>query len=283
MLKQRWGVSFCFYISMLTACSTATHKFKSNAEQLGFKRQVVSGQPFQHVLYISPSKQPKTNILHVYIDGDGTPFLQNRYPAVDPTPRHPILLNLMHKDPQQSLYLGRPCYHQNTTQHDPLCHRANHRYWTNERYSPAIVKSLLFTLKHYVKINYAHDKPPTIVLIGFSGGGTLSMLLAPYLTDLTPSLTVITLAGNLDTEKWTKHHHYQPLTGSLNPANQPPLAKYIKQLHILGSNDKNVLLSMVTPVIKKQYNATFIPLANANHQCCWQAIFPTILDKLIFQ
>jgi hypothetical protein len=190
-------VSLSFCISLLTACShtTPAHQFNLYAKQLGFERHSILGKPFQHTLY-SPLVRAKTkiraNTLHVYIDGDGSPFLQHRYPTVDPTPQRTILLDLMRKDPQQSIYLGRPCYHQQATPKspvtDPLCHRANHRYWTNERYAKVIVESLFVALKRYVQRHYAADDSLSIVLIGFSGGGTLSMLLAPYVSDLSQLL-----------------------------------------------------------------------------------------------
>jgi hypothetical protein len=294
--KSLGGVSVSLCISLLTACSNTTpaYHFNAYAKQLGFERDSILGKPFQHTLYHLP-KQSKTRTdagtkaktLHVYIDGDGSPFLQHRYPAIDPTPHRAILLDLMRKDPQQSIYLGRPCYHQQATPKspvtDPLCHRANHRYWTNERYAKVIVESLFVALKRYVQRHYAADDSLSIVLIGFSGGGTLSMLLAPYVSDLSQTLAVVTLAGNLDSERWARHHRYQPLTGSLNPAKQAPLAAHIKQLHLLGENDKNILYSMINPVIKQQYNATFIRLVKANHHCCWHTIWPSILDNLALQ
>ncbi|HHL19053.1 MAG TPA: alpha/beta hydrolase [Thiothrix sp.] len=288
--KALWVVSVSLCISLLTACShTPAHQFNVYAEQRGFERHSILGKPFQHTLYYLPERartktRTKAKILHVYIDGDGSPFLQYRYPAIDPTPHRTILLDLMRKDPQQSLYLGRPCYHQQaipkSSHADPLCHRANHRYWTNERYAKVIVKSLFIALKRYVQHHYAADDSLSIVLIGFSGGGTLSMLLAPYVIDLSQTLAVVTLAGNLDSDRWARYHHYQPLIGSLNPAKQAPLAAPIKQLHLLGDNDKNILASMINPVIKQQYNAKFIRLVNANHHCCWHTVWPDILDNL---
>ncbi len=291
--KSLWGVGVSVCMSLLTACShTPAQQFNAYATQLGFKQDSILGKPFQHTLYYLPKHaktktSTKAKILHVYIDGDGSPFLQQRYPAIDPTPQRTLLLNLMRKDRQPSLYLGRPCYHQQaipkSPHTDPLCHRANHRYWTNERYAKIIVESLFVALKNYVRSHYAPNQPLNIVLIGFSGGGTLSMLLAPYVTDLSQTLAVVTLAGNLDSDRWARHHHYQPLTGSLNPAKQAPLATSIKQLHLLGDNDKNILYSMINPVIKQQYNAKFIRLVNANHHCCWHTVWPDILNNLALQ
>ena len=54
-----------------------------------------------------------------------------------------------------------------------------------------------------------------LVLIGYSGGGVLAMLLAEQFP---ATQAVVTVAGNLDTDAWAIEHGYSPLRGSLNPA-----------------------------------------------------------------
>ena len=58
----------------------------------------------------------------------------------------------------------------------------------------------------------------SIVLIGHSGGGTLAVLLAPRIEDVSG---VVSIAANLDIDAWADHHNYDRLTGSLNPNSQP--------------------------------------------------------------
>ena len=51
---------------------------------------------------------------------------------------------------------------------------------------------------------------------------------------------VVTVAGNLDPDRWVAQHGYSPLVGSLNPARRPPLPSHILQLHFVGGRDRNV-------------------------------------------
>jgi hypothetical protein len=52
----------------------------------------------------------RDGVLHVYVEGDGAPYWQRDLTAPDPTPRNPLMLRLMALEPDQGIYLGRPCY-----------------------------------------------------------------------------------------------------------------------------------------------------------------------------
>ena len=256
----------------IAACTTASIQFEQNAQKLGFRQQIVQGTPFRHTLFLnkSPKKEKPSSILHVYLGGDGTPWIQNRYPAIDPTPRQSIMLKLMQMDNVESLYLGRPCYHQTNETQNSNCRRA---LWTEKRYAKIVIESMAMALQSYLQKRHQ----PKLVLLGFSGGGTLAMLLAPYFPE---TIAVVTLAGNLDIEAWTQHHHYSPLTGSLNPAKQKILASSIQQIHLWGENDQNIRDWMIKPVIKRQKRAKFIAIPNANHHCCWDQQWLNVLKKI---
>lgn len=210
---------------------------------------------------------PTKNTLHVYLGGDGTPWFNGRYITDDPTPLNPVMLRLMKLDNANTVYLGRPCYHQHRMPKN--CRKA---LWTTERYSQQVIQSMITALKRYQHEN----KITNIKLFGFSGGGTIAMLMAPHLKNVS---TVITLGANLDTNAWTKHHTYLPLTGSLNPATQVPLATHIQQIHIAAALDKKVPYYIIKSVTQKQINAKFILLKNADHNCCWGTIWPSLINK----
>ena len=76
-----------------------------------------------------------------------------------------------------------------------------------------------------------------LVIIGHSGGGTLAALLACEFP-VTP--TLITLAANLDIQRWAEIHSWSPLTGSQNPAHLPASCKQTNAYHFYGNQDKNV-------------------------------------------
>ena len=49
-----------------------------------------------------------------------------------------------------------------------------------------------------------------VTFVGYSGGGVLAVLIAERLDNVAG---VITVGANLDTDAWTEHHGYLPLTG----------------------------------------------------------------------
>src|SRR3954470_8647123 len=89
-------------------CSSPAQKFDHTAASLGLERRVVTGTTFQHTVFWSKADLRK-GILHVYLDGDGTPMRGGRA-TEDPTPRNPLMLNLLALDPGSAVYIGRPCY-----------------------------------------------------------------------------------------------------------------------------------------------------------------------------
>jgi pimeloyl-ACP methyl ester carboxylesterase len=250
---------------LLGGCISPQELLDIRAADFGFQRLLLNGDGFRHVAYHKPGG---TGALHVYLDGDGTPW-RNRYTvAIDPTPRRPLMLRLMAYDPHPALYLGRPCYH---GQHaEPGC---SPLLWTARRYGPEVLDSLAAALVNYL----AKNPYPELVFIGHSGGGTLAMLLAERFSR---TRAVLTLAANLDIDAWTALHDYTPLTGSLNPADRPPLPAPIAQLHLAGTDDDNVPAALIEPVVRRQPCAEFRALPGHDHFCCWEQEWPQLLREL---
>ena len=115
-----------------------------------------------------------------------------------------------------------------------------------------------------------------IRLIGHSGGGALAMLIAQQIE----VAQVVTLAGNLDTDAWTRHHRYTPLFASMNPAKQSALPDHITQWHLLAGKDAVVPPSIVKQFIKTQPNAIGIQLDEFDHSCCWTRIWPRVVSSI---
>ena len=153
-----------------------------------------------------------SSTLHVYLEGDGTPWVYRVIVTPDPTPRRPLMLGLMSLDDAPSIYVGRPCY--NGTSGASGC---DDTLWTSARYSATVVDSMAKAIRVIAR----RGGYSALRLFGHSGGGTLALLLAPRLEGV---LDVVTVAGNLDIEAWTRHHGYSPLRDSLNPASEPALA-----------------------------------------------------------
>lgn len=142
--------------------------------------------------------------------------------------------------------------------------------WTGTRYSAEVVSSMNEVISQY---SAAHKG---IVLMRYSGGATLAMLLTHKRNDV---VAVVTVAGNLDIDGWTEFHHFSRLKHSLNPTLQRPLPRTIVQLHYLGAEDKNIPRNVHQLAVEHQNQASPILVPGINHQCCWQDRWQRILKK----
>ena len=242
-------------------CSTPASRFDKAAASLGLQRET-------HTSIITYTKgrlidgQP----IHVYLDGDGTPSLGRGRSARDPTSRDRLILELIEADPASSILVGRPCYYGTTAE----CHPSQ---WTTARYSAEVVGRIVSAINEVIG-RYPNSN---IVLVGYSGGGTLAMLAAPALARLD---ALVTIAANLDTQAWVELHGYGPLLGSLNPATKPPLSPTIRQFHFFGEHDRNVPVEVARHVIDKQEHATVEVLPGFGHRCCWPEIWPAHIERI---
>lgn len=220
------------------------------------------GTDFLHRSLSRPGAGP---VLHVYIEGDGRPWLGPNRIAEDPTGRRLMMLELAALDPAPILYLGRPCYFDTA---DAAC---TPEWWTFYRYGATVVQSMNAVLDRYAQAFAG------VALFGHSGGGTLTMLMAARRSDVG---VLVTVGGNLDTHAWTAQHNYAPLTGSLDPARQPPLPAAIRQLHLLGEEDEVITREMIEPVVQRQPDAELRVLPDYDHRCCWEQLWPSLLREL---
>ncbi len=206
--------------------------------------------------------------LHVYLGGDGVPWHHLIHKSEDPGPYSPMVLQLMAQDRSPSIFLGRPCY-QGLARLSPC----NPEYWTSARYAEEIVDSMSTALRLLID----QHQYKQLVLFGYSGGGTLAVLLAARLPEVH---TVVTIAGNLDTDAWTRYHYYSPLSTSLNPARLPALPDTIRQVHLQGERDTNIPPKLAQTYLQKQRNATVILYPDYNHTLFWQTNWKQTLSTL---
>jgi hypothetical protein len=245
----------------LTGCESPATRFDADAKGSGFERQIAGGL----VLYQNGQLvdgQP----IHFYIDGDGTPSLRHGRISQDPTSRNRLILELIRADPFSSVLVGRPCYYGSNSD-------CSSEQWTTARYSKEVVDQLLATINPIIR-RFPISK---IVLVGYSGGGTLAMLAAPGLDRVD---ALVTIAANLDTRAWIEHHGYSPLVGSLNPADQAPLPPRIGQFHFFGGDDDNVPAGLSKRVIARQENAQVEIIDGFGHQCCWPEIWANNMSRI---
>lgn len=262
-------LSLLSILSALQGCATPAEKFNLTATEFGFTSQELDGMPYRHRLFLNPQARDANHIaeLHVYLDGDGTPWQSGTRIADDPTPRNPLILEMMKIDRAPAILLGRPCYY--GLSRSNAC---NESLWTSHRYSSEVVTSMQAALERWVSAR----KIKRLSLIGFSGGGALATLLAPRLERVA---TVITIAGNLDVRAWSQHHRYLEPTGSLNPMLDAHIPEQVRQIHMAGLKDRNVPARIIESFSASQRSALYLPYAEYDHACCWLDIWPEILKQ----
>ncbi|MFT4562858.1 MAG: hypothetical protein ACI9BW_002607, partial [Gammaproteobacteria bacterium] len=238
----------------LSGCESPATRFDVDARRSGFERVVAGGL----VLYQN-GQLVDGRPIHFYIDGDGTPSLGHGRISMDPTSRNRLILDLIRADTATSVLVGRPCYYGGSN-------GCSSKQWTTGRYSKEVVDQLLATINPIIR-RFPDSK---IVLVGYSGGGTLAMLAAPGLDRVD---AVVTIAANLDTRAWLEHHGYSPLEGSMNPADQAPLPPRIGQFHFFGGDDDNVPARLAKRTISRQENAEVEIIDGFGHRCCWPQIW----------
>lgn len=256
----------CLVLVLSSAgCSSPNQRFDAAARETGLTRWEVRGLGFHHAVFGSRDSYSEGGPVHVYLAGDGTPYVRRTLRSADPTPRRPAVLDLMAMDPAPRLLLGRPCYHGLAGTKG-----CGSDLWTQARYGEQVVGSMAAALRRVVP----QDAP--LVLIGFSGGGTLAVLLAPRLSNVAG---IVTLAGNLDIDAWTDLHGYSPLSGSRNPAGGGALPIRVRQLHLAGSSDRVVPPTLTRPVAVRLGGRLRL-MADTTHERGWRRHWPGILDEI---
>ena len=200
--------------------------------------------------------------LIIYIEGDGHVLINKYNISSDPTPIEPIglLLAVQHQG-KDVAYLARACQFLGKNQNQS-CKEA---YWTSNRYSREVVQNTNLAIEE-IKSKY---KAKNLVLIGYSGGATMALLVAARRDDVKK---IITIAGNIDVGAWVHHHNFQALSNSLDPVDYISALEKIPQIHFIGEKDEVVPLKIATKYFSHFLNASNIQLIivpNQEHICCW--------------
>jgi pimeloyl-ACP methyl ester carboxylesterase len=252
-------------LAMLGAC--AGDPTARLAREHGFSVRTVVGHPYHHLVVERGTVGSGDAPLWVFLEGDGRPFTAGGTRiAPDPTPRRPLALELAARTPGAVLYLGRPCYYR--LRDEPGCTPA---LWTDARYSEAVIDSLAAVIRAALESGQ-HTR---VVLVGYSGGGTLATLLAPRIDAVR---AVVTVAANLDVAAWASFHGYRPLTG-LDPATLPAGAGGARLAHLEGGRDTVVPPSLIAGYLAG-HRAVVGDFPDFDHVCCWVEAWPAILADL---
>ena len=273
MLKRLLTLA-CLMLAACTSLPTPTAR-RDTADALaarqGWQRVVLPAGDFQLAAYV-PDVRTSAETLTVYIEGDGFAWLSPSQPSADPTPIAPVGLKLALAQPAgNAAYLARPCQFVDAERTG-----CSARYWTSQRFAPTVIAAedrALDALK-------SRFQARRLTLVGYSGGGAVAALLAARRSDVT---RLVTVAGNLDSAAWARHHHVLPLTGSLNPADAIGALEGIPQWHFVGGRD-----AVVPPVLVESFADRFPaerrPVVRIepefDHACCWVESWPRLMQEI---
>jgi hypothetical protein len=250
----------------LAGCTSNARRIEELAGALGMTRSVVVAGGFRSPIFMrgAPGQQDET--LAIFIEGDGVPWEGGREPSLDPATRDPIALELLAQTPLPAAYVARPCYH------DMTGGRCTPERWTMARYSDEVVSSMT----EVVRTAALQAKARSLVLVGYSGGGVLAVLIAERLDNVS---AVITVGANLDTDAWTRYHDYLPLSGSLNPASSRTEHRW-PETHLYGARDKTVPPATTQAYFKRHPGAQRRIVDANDHVCCWVEQWPQLWREI---
>jgi len=230
---MKWIVylSTLFFLGCTSLNSTSPFLSDSHFQPIRIDAEI----PLKGMIHQTLSRET----LYVFIEGDGHAWIRHNTPSLDPTPKTPTGWHIASRSfKNDCLYLTRPCQYLEDKERS-VCTQDD---WTNGRYSQKLVDLLNRSIEH-VKVKNGYQK---IVIGGYSGGGTMAMLIALKRSDVKE---IITVASPIDIDQWTKFHQVTSLEGSLNPADTIDKLSQIKQRHYIGKKDNTVPLGLVQKTV----------------------------------
>ncbi|WP_217450743.1 alpha/beta hydrolase [Vogesella oryzae] len=241
------------------------------AAEHGWQATSLPSDSFRLRAYLPPAPVA-ANMLTVYLEGDGLAWLSPDTPSADPTPTNPLALQLALRDRQPAAYLARPCQY-GSAEESP-CRQV---FWTRLRFAPEVVQASNQALDQ-LKQRFRAQR---LLLVGYSGGGTLAALLAARRQDVAG---LITIASSLDHLVWAQDKRLSPLTGSLNPADDWRRLQWVPQRHYVGTLDKQVGRMPVAAYVARfpvERRPELVEMPDFDHHCCWLQHWPALkLDAL---
>ena len=250
-------------VGLLTACAsvpdagTRSARAENLAQKAAMKRQDYTRGGLQIASWQRWAGKPQApapdKLLTIYIEGDGHAYSARQRPSIDPTPLDPVALRFAVQDDSDNvMYLGRPCQYMN-------CQNigAQTDFWTDRRFSPKVIATyneILDHLRYRYKVN-------RFKLVGYSGGGAIASLLAAVRKDV---VSLVTVAGNLDTRRFAAHHGLPNMKASMNPADFHKKLVNVPQIHVAGARDEVVPVKVVAGLPARYPTMRFTCLIKQN-------------------
>lgn len=248
---------FVLMVLGISGCSSTS--FKTAVEhKLGVEYQTIETPRFS---LSSVARLNRRATLRMYLGGDGKPWKKGK-PSSNPSGTERLAFELFLRDPKATHYISRPCY-----DIEPIPADCQTKLWTSDRYSSAVIASLTEAISQLAGNS-------NIELVGYSGGGTLAVLLAQQMPQVT---RILTLGANLDHTAWTNFHNTPALSGSVNAATNNRRVSG-QELHLYGQDDREVPAALNQKYFDNNPSANIGIIDNFDHSCCWLEQWPDILN-----
>jgi hypothetical protein len=253
-MKYLSKVTVILLYMLISSCTSTLSSRIEEADKVAiinkFEKKLVQAGDFVITTYQRISD--KNGHYVFYVEGDGSITSGNYTIADNPTPSKVMLFNLATLDTRPNVvYIARPCQYTPVTL-NPKCISI---YWTDKRLAEEVVQSI------NIVIDTINNGTPAS-LIGFSGGGGIVVLVATRNKNIKD---IITIAGNLDIDYFSKYHKVYALKESLNPIDYVAQIRNIPQLHVVGSQDQIVPSTIMNLYVKA-----------IDSNCVQQKIFPNV-------
>lgn len=249
-------------LALLSSCAAPTKR--ADTATLDLKNHTIDNTPFSLAVWQKwQVVHPKT--VRIYIEGDGNAYVGKGMRSPNPTPRHPVALLLAKADNTSNvLYMGRPC--QYAARKDNICQHSE--WWTTKRFDPLAINAMEKHIRALLPASIT-----TINWVGFSGGATYALALAPRFK---ATASIRTVAGNLNPNFVHAWYKATPMPGAIAPLSTS--TSTIPQLHFVGNADKVItpeLQQTILSTTPQHCSATYIEAAE--HTRGWQELWPELL------
>ena len=220
-------------------------------------------------LYALTRQSAPSDLLVIYIEGDGFAWARRNTRSTDPTPADPVALALSAVDRAPAVaWLARPCQFTG----GESARNCNSELWTGARYGEEVVAAMNDAIGTLKKKAGATQ----LGLVGYSGGGAIAALVAMRREDVAWLRTV---AAPLDTHAFTSFHKVSPMTGSLNPADDAARLAALPQIHYVGAADKTVPETITLDFLERMGDtscARLVVLPGMGHHGQWASEWTTL-------
>lgn len=259
------------FLILITIFFTSCQSKYSLDNRVKNLNELVKNSPFDEV-FIKTSLfnlksfqkiEDKNLPIKFYIEGDGFSYIDKYTISSNPTPLEPTALKVALNDSYPNIvYLARPCQYINSQ-------NCSEFFWGEGKYSFEIINSI----SEAITILKGNSKSKQIKVVGYSGGGTIALLLGTYREDVEE---IVTIAGNLNPKLLHELYEIPVMKKSLNPMDFINRLKNIKQTHYIVKNDevvpKEVSNSYFNAVIDSNL-IKIIELENSTHNTVFKTLF----------